>query len=393
MRCLCFPLALALMFATPALAAETVVKVSDDASLRAAIRNARPGTQIQIAPGRYAPGVWVSNLEGTAEHPIVIGGVAGQVPPIFEGGSEGWHLSDCAYVTLQRMIVQGASSNGINVDDGGSYETPSHHITLQDLRVSNTGPRGNHDAVKLSGVDDFMVSHCSFDGWGGQAPDMVGCHRGLIDRCLFRGREGYLQHTGPQTKGGSSEIVIRRCMFIHAAHRGVQMGGSTGMPFFRPRGTTYEAKDITVEGCAFVGCEAPVAYVGVDGAVVRYNTFYRPSKWIARILQETTAEGFVPCRKGRFERNLVVFRRADVSTFVNIGPHTQPETFTFADNLWYCEDRPQASKPELPVAESGGVYGVDPEFTDAASNSFKPQNPKAAGFGAYAFKADAPGDR
>ncbi len=382
-------LALALMWMLPGSTArsETLVRVSDDASLRAAIRAARPGTRIEIGPGRYSPGVRVSNLKGTKENPIVIGGVRGKPTPQFSGGGEGWHLSDCAFVVLQHIRIVGASSNGINIDDGGTYDTPSHHIVLQSIHVAETGPRGNHDAVKLSGVDDFVVRDCTFDGWGGQAPDMVGCHRGLIDRCTFRGKEGYLQHTGPQTKGGSSQIVIRRCLFLGAAHRGVQMGGSTGLAFFRPKGCLYEAKEITVEGCVFVGCEAPVAYVGVDGAVVRYNTFYRPGKWVMRILQETTEPGFVPCRNGRFGRNIVVFRRADVSTFVNVGPHTAPETFRFADNFWYCEDRPQASKPTLPAPETGGIYGVDPQFADPEKNDFTPQDQQAAGFGASALKS------
>ncbi len=48
-------------------------------------------------------------------------------------------------------------------------------------------------------------------------------------------------------------------------------------------------KDIVVKGWIFAGSEAPVAYVGVDGAVVRYSTIYRSGKWIMRILQETTA--------------------------------------------------------------------------------------------------------
>lgn len=84
--------------------------------------------------------------------------------------------------------------------------------------------------------------------------------------------------------------------------------------------------------------------MGVDGAVVRFNTIYHPAKWAMRILQETTEKGFAPCRNGRFEHTLVVFRKADVPVFVNVGPNTQPETFKFADNLWFCEDRPEASK-------------------------------------------------
>ncbi|MCR4412235.1 MAG: hypothetical protein NUV77_07390, partial [Thermoguttaceae bacterium] len=103
-----------------------------------------------------------------------------------------------------------------------------------------------------------------------------------------------------------------------------------------------------------------------------------------RILQETTAPGFAPCRNGRFERNLVVFRRADLADYVNIGPNTRPETFAFRDNLWYCEDRPGSSRPRLPAEETGGVYSVDPRLATGDDGRFKPQNPKAAPYGAHA---------
>jgi len=370
-----------------AAAAEAPIRVEDDASLRRALGNARPGTRILIAPGRYRPGVYVHNRRGTAEAPIVIEGADENAPPVFEGGGEGWHLADCAYVTLRNLVVRGPSQNGINVDDGGTFDTPAHHIVLEGLRVENVGPRGNFDAIKLSGLDDFVVRNCTCEGWGGQAPDMVGCHRGLIEGCRFVGREGFSQNTGPQTKGGSCEITIRRCLFLDCADRGVQIGGSTGLRVFRPQDAPYEAKDVTVEGCTFVGCEAAAAYVGADGATVRFCTIYHPRKWVIRILQETVGPRFPPCRNGRFEHNLVVFRQADVQTFVNVGPNTAPETFTFAENLWYCDDRPSASRPELPAPERNGLYGVDPKLADPAKLDFRPQNPTAAKYGAHAWPA------
>jgi len=381
-----------LLGATSASAADRPVLVRDDASLRAALRTARPGTHIRIAPGRYRPGVWVANLQGTVEQPIIIEGADEKNPPMFEDGAEAWHLADCAFLTLRNIAFRKQTGNGINVDDGGTYQTPAHHITLEKLHVADTGPRGNHDAIKLSGVDDFVVRDCTVEGWGGQAVDMVGCHRGLIDGCTFRGKPGFSQHTGPQTKGGSRAITIRRCLFDNAGARAVNLGGSTGLRFFRPRGTLYEAKDITVEGCTFLGSEAPIAYVGVDGALVRYNTIYRPGKWVLRILQETTEKGFAPCANGRFEHNLVVFRQAEVQVFVNVGPNTRPETFKFADNLWFCEDRPQASRPVLPAAESGGVYGVNPRLAAPAEKLFRPKNTQAARFGATAWKPATPNE-
>lgn len=361
------------------------VRVTDDASLRSALRGAGAGTVIRLAPGRYQPGVFADNLQGTPERPIVIEGEDPQRPPLFEGGSTGWQLSDCAHLVLRNIAVRGQRANGINIDDGGSYDTPSHHLVLDKLHISEIGPRGNFDGIKLSGVDDFVVRDCAFDGWGGQAIDMVGCHRGAIEDCTFQGREGFSQDAGPQTKGGSSQIAIRGCVFLNAGGRAVNVGGSTGLAYFRPRGARYEAKDILVEGCVFAGSQAPVALVGVDGAVVRYNTIFRPDKWVLRILQETTEPGFAACRNGRFEHNLIVFRRAGVAIQVNIGPHTSPETFVFADNLWYCEDRPQASRPDLPTAETGGVYGIDPQLAGWEQNRLRPQNPQAARFGASAW--------
>ena len=215
------------------------VRVTNDAELRTALRGAQPGTVIRLAPGRYQPGVFVANLRGTAEEPIVIEGADPDNRPLFEGGTTGW------------------------------------------------------------------------------------------------------------------------------------------------------AWDIHVEGCVFVGSQTPIAFVGVDGAVVRYNTIYQPGKWVMRILQETTEPGFAPCRYGRFERNLIVFRRADVGVPVNIGPHTRPDTFMFADNLWYCADRPQASRPDLPTTETGGLYGIDPGLTSLEEGRLRPRNPQAAAFGASAWPGPA----
>jgi hypothetical protein len=97
---------------------------------------------------------------------------------------------------------------------------------------------------------------------------------------------------------------------------------------------------------------------------------YRPTKWAIRILQEQRAEGFVPCRRGVFRNNVIVFRSNDVREAVNIGSGTAPETFTFEGNWWYCDDAPTRSKPRLPAAEKEGVYGKEPGLTDPEHGDF-----------------------
>ena len=102
-----------------------------------------------------------------------------------------------------------------------------------------------------------------------------------------------------------------------------------------------------------MGSAAAVAFVGATDSVVRFNTIYRPGRWALRILQETRAPGFVPCRKGEFTDNLVVFEAEGWGGAVNVGPGTEPETFTFARNVWYAADRPGSSRPQLPDGRAG----------------------------------------
>ncbi|GIX01207.1 MAG: hypothetical protein KatS3mg112_0144 [Thermogutta sp.] len=356
------------------------VVVRNDAEFREAVRRAQPGMVIRIESGQYGGDVWIENLHGREDAPVVIEGADPQNPPLFAGGTTGWQISEGSYFVLRYLRFRGQKVNGLNIDDGGSFDTPTHHIRLEHIVVEDVGPVGNCDGIKLSGVTDFVVADCRVEGWGGQAVDMVGCHRGVIERCFFKGKKGFSQDTGPQAKGGSTQIVIRQCRFVDAAKRCVQLGGSTGLAFFRPRGVLYEAKDLLVEDCLFVGGEAAVSFVGVDGAVFRHNTIIRPQVWVARILQETREPGFVPSRNGVFERNLIVFR-SDLRDFVNVGPYTAPETFRFAENWWFCEDRPAASRPRLPVPESGGIYGQDPRLRQVAEDRWGVENPAARDFG------------
>ena len=135
-----------------------------------------------------------------------------------------------------------------------------------------------------------------------------------------------------------------------------------------------KARGLTVEDCYFEDVMSPVAFVGVDEARVQFNTIVRPGKWALRILQENQNTKFVPCRKGTFRDNIIVFQSGSLGEAVNIGPGTEPASFIFAQNLWFCEDKPAETQRRirLPVKEEAGQYGTDPKLDPATGRSTLP---------------------
>ena len=136
----------------------------------------------------------------------------------------------------------------------------------------------------------------------------------------------------------------------------MNMGGSTGMDYFRPPGALYEARALIVRECVFEGSLCAAAFVGLDGGEFSENTILYPEKWIFAILQQTRAEGFAPCRQVVVRGNRIVFRRAQVAIDVNIGPD-RPRRHLSLPEIGGCRDRPAASKPKLPVAEAAANTG------------------------------------
>jgi hypothetical protein len=339
------------------------------ATIGRAAQDATPGAAIRVHEGLYPGGVYLSDLAGTATSPIWIGGAPGEAKPIIDSGGEGIHLTRARYLVVHDLEVRNAANNGINADDGGDSADPlaTHHLTFKGLDIHDIGGTGNQDCLKLSGLYDYTVALSSFShcggGGSGSGVDHVGCHGGLLARNTF----AHMAGNAIQSKGGSEDIEIRWNRFADAGQRGLNLGGSTGFEYFRPPLSTTlpnaEARDLRVVANVFEGAWAALAYVGCVGCVVANNTIVDPENWILRILQETVTDPpytFEACRDGVFVNNVVVFDRSSLSTYVNIGPNTAPDTFTFASNIWYAWDDPSQSEPTLPVVETDGIYGDDP---------------------------------
>jgi hypothetical protein len=336
-------------------------------SIEEAAAAATPGTAIRLGPGMHDSAQFVSGLRGTALQPIWIGGEPGQMLPVIAGGAQALHLQRPAHVIVHDLELTGQTANGLNVDDGGDFadETAAHHVAIVNVFVHDIGTGGNNDCIKLSGVNDLSVYGVRLErcGAGGSGIDHVGCHRAIVARSTFDGAMA----TAVQAKGGSTDIDIRDNRIRITGGRAINLGGSTDLDLFRPplsaAAANAEARRIRAYNNVITQVTAsatPFAFVGCVDCLAAHNLVRGQQRWHVRILQETPSQGgytFEPAARGRVLHNSFVFDSTTLSTAVNAGAGTEPETFTFSHNLWYAANDPARSAPMLPVAEAGGVSG------------------------------------
>lgn len=327
----------------------------DYKTLESVAKMVSPGDTI-IVSGTLTKGEQLDNLKGSYENWIYIIGKNGAK---FEGGNTAIQFSDCEYIQISDLIIEGQLLNGMNIDDAGSYDTPTHNIKITNCTFRNMKGVGNNDLLKLSGFENFEITNCTFlnGSPAGSGIDMVGCHNGLIAGNHFEN----LGSNSIQAKGGTRDIRITRNIFVDGGNRAVNIGGSTGLAYFRPQDSKTESQDMYVYSNIFVGGECAVAYVGTVNSHVFNNTIIGSRKWVFRILQETVDEDrFLSCGDNCFNNNIVLLDN-NLSNTVNIGPNTRPESFEFESNLWYHINN-LTWNHNLPVKEKNGIMGQNPNL-------------------------------
>ena len=338
-------------------------RVTTAEELSAALEAAGEGDEILLEPGTYRGQLTRDNLRQ-----VTIRSADPGNPGVIEGGEYGLHLTDPVQVTLSDLVFQGQAENGINIDDAGSYETPARDIRLIRITVKDIVNSGNHDAIKMAGVEGFVIDGARVENWGddGSAIDFVGCRDGLVQNSLLIHTALKVGGSGIRPKGGSKDIIIRanRIELPVATGRAIQAGGSTDAEFFRfaEGDKDYEADRITIEGNVVVGGGAAFSWVNIDGGIVHHNLAHGPAPWVMRILNENEGTAIVVTKNGQFHDNEVAFETGGAfNTAVNIGDSTEPETFQFARNSWLnlSNPTPDGSRLELPTEESDGVYGEE----------------------------------
>ena len=159
------------------------IRVSNDAELAKAVRGAKRGDTVVITPGTYKGDIHIEKLEG-----VTIRSADAANRAIIQGGTRGIQLVGPVDVTLQSLVFSRQLRSGINIDDGGAPDTPARGITIENVSVLNIMEKGNHDGIKLAGVQDVVIRNVVVEGWGteGSAIDFVGVHRALIENSVLR---------------------------------------------------------------------------------------------------------------------------------------------------------------------------------------------------------------
>jgi|DewCreStandDraft_4_1066084.scaffolds.fasta_scaffold00022_96 hypothetical protein len=329
-----------------------------------------------LLQGTFSGGDYINNLQGEENKWIYIISDP-QNPARFSGGNTAFQLSDVSYLHIKGITFEAQKVNGVNIDDGGSYESPSHHIIIENCSWLSMNATGNNDELKLSGLDDFQIVGCTFQNGsaGGSLIDMVGCHNGIIRNNTFNNAGSNCI----QAKGGTRFVTIEQNWFYNGGQRSINIGGSTGLDFFRPKDANYEASDIFVYSNVFIGSVAPIAFVGSVNCKVINNTLINPSRWLVRILQENTNTGFLTCGNNTFANNICYFNNsANNELGINIGPNTSPETFFFYNNLWYNSDNQNWTGPNKNIIHLNSIINSDPLFRDRFESDFDLQDSSPA---------------
>lgn len=334
-------------------------------SFHEALQRAQRGDQILMAPGTYRGTFHASGLSGVTIRSADANNLAA-IDATDTG--EGLKLSRADRVTVADLIIENASANGINIDDGG-FKQLSTRVVLRRLTVRNGGGHG----IKFAGVDGFLIDSVTVQDWGnGHAGfNLLGAHNGIVQHSLVR-RTSTSGGFGLKVESGSTNVAIRANRFESAGERAIQFGGFAGLHPFRTRTTDgATAERVTAEGNVIVsngadgeGIRSAIAFIGVRNVEFRFNFIFRPGVFVGRVLREGSHPEAADCCHRVFRNNVIAWYDGDINNAIafNVGPDTYPESLEFRANRWVNLSPHGLSEVQLPTKDEQPSYGIDPGF-------------------------------
>jgi hypothetical protein len=370
--------------------------VPPDSDWQDVVRKAQPGDEIVLMPGVHRPGD-LSGVSGTGRQPIVVRSLSPEHRTIIEAGREGIVLRGATHIVVRDLIITGASINGITIappradfDPAARWPT---HITIQNVQVKSTGPRGKRHGIQVAQVEHVKIQDCIVIGWGGAGIDVTQSDHVTIARCHLAGAPDFSQQSGVHVRGGSSRVVISDCHLEDTGAYGAIIGGEGQWEYSltsasKPRTATvvatpeFDATRVTIVRCVIRGSACPLHFLSATDSQARNLTIVHPRQWVCAIDLTKPGREVVPSRKLVFSSNLIVWQPGELKHFFRTGPSYARPAMAILQNLWWAADTPDQRRalgewPE-PVAFPQ-VVNVDPTLDE----TLKPREPKAQLFGIY----------
>ncbi len=145
-----------------------VIFVSNQSQLDKAAAKLKPGYEIRLAANTYKDGINLSNVKGTAAHPIVFSSQSKQKPLI----------TGCANITLSSYIV--LNNLEVHNEAGGVSIKASDHIVVNECYIHDSdGVSGNGKNIRISSSisgysNNLIINNIIGDDMHGAVTDKQG---------------------------------------------------------------------------------------------------------------------------------------------------------------------------------------------------------------------------
>ncbi|MCX6148310.1 MAG: T9SS type A sorting domain-containing protein [Candidatus Kapabacteria bacterium] len=328
-----------------------------------------PGDTVFIHAGNYSGYNGIVGLKGNANGWIVF--TKYQNDSVSIAGN--WQFQACEYIKIVNLHFKAtAQSPGrlINVDNNGSCNTQSRFIKFDSCTFADVTDPNSITSFKFGGVDNFEVTNCVFTNMQvSGAFDFNVCHNGIIrgnriENCL----------TGGHIKGGASDIVMERNIFINASKNGwvaFELGGDTGAQFYCPD-DKFEVKNLKFYSNLVIGGDRGISLASATECKLINNTFYNCGQATLRFL--TTSMLYPTLNANRIENNIFAF---GASAYMNGG--TQPaNAASFSKNIYFSTitnpfNGPYWDTPDLDAMKDKNQMNLGSSakmFVDGKNNDF-----------------------
>jgi len=360
---------------------------------------AQPGDELILMPGNHRP-VTLSNLTGEPGKPIIIRGLDPNHPPTIVAKRRGIVLHKPKHVVIKDIIITGATLTGILVDNKipditdvfnsqtiTQQQPWSADLLIRNVTVLETGPKGKRHAIELRGLRDVRIIDSKFEGWGGSALEIVGCHNILVEKCTFNELENFSQYHAIQVRAGSTRVNITNCQFDVDCEGVVSLGAISKLNDFCPSipanakaFSQYEARYVQLQHCVFKNGKFTIALLHVDDCLIRNNTFIRPRSAVLGVTHITDLRVVAVAKRGIFGGNLIIWEPGDMSRYIYFSPKIDQTSFSIEQNLWWSSELAKDSNRLGKIAQQGKwpqITDVDPKL----NGKYRPTEQKAAQFG------------